>query len=1163
VHTEKCLYDCYSEGTTILHENSILFEDFEFWEGNDHIQEIKVNSPYKIFIKEEQEHIFNRPITKDVILNNGTVIKEVIGYDEEITTYDKWIKYDFRELSAGIYEWRLEVKKEINKDLDWVGTVRGQKLNQWAWFDAYDGIFEVFNVTGYNTWIAPSGITNISVLVVGGGGSGGGAKQGIGGAGGGGAGGLVFNNSYTVTPSTTYNIWVGTGGPYTATGPINGNNGTNSTFDLSIAYAGGGGGHGSFDGTGVYGRGYRGASGGGDGSKGGGQGGGADAKYGSQGNDGGTGIASPRTSGGGGGHSAAGGTAGGGAGSTIWSLIFAGGGGGGGETGQGAAGSGGIGGGGDGTIGALDGLNGTDGYGGGGGGAGLSSGGGASTTGGKGGDGIVIIRYLSIDNAPTVTQSFPVNNTIFRVNNVVLSATISDDIGLDNSSIYVDGNLNITNSSLVNGTQWNETIGFGEGVHNVYYDAWDNISQVTVGSGYRFRVNTTPVINTFSPLNQSYSISTIYFNATSDLGVDQWIANYNGTNTTLSGINTSLGVEDGDHQLLLYGRNAVSGKYGLNDTIYFIVDTTTPTVNDASNITDLVTFSLPVNSTWNYTVNDAHLDSCYYNTSENAALTLVTCNTSAINTTWTTEGNKTIQYFANDTGGLETSKVAYLYVYFINYTQTDDPDPVGEGTNVTFDLNVSLTNISIVTATFRLNDTYYDPDTTTATTDYYYFTKVVTIPDTYGNATGFPQSWLWNYTISGVIANASTSYTDLTVYELAIDNCTTYTDPILNLSLKDEEANTLVNGSAGSTIELDLRLTSFDDPTVFIDYSRVWTNVNETAVCIPTGLLSGSEYQIDFTIGYQATDKVWEFFYLDDGVLNSTKIFDAYTDSTIDLMDLITADSTSFLFNFFNVDGLPIDNSVAHVFRKYIGEGIFREVERGKADENGDTVIHLVEEDVIYYFVITDNGDHVYTSSTYTALCQTTPCTIVLEASGDSAEFPTDWDLLPDGNFSINSSVTTRGVSMVYNFDTSTDVNFTIYKYESDGSYSSVVTDSDTGTSGIMTLAVPLSAGNVSFFSTVYVDGEFVTSEWIDFSEKATDYFGQTMSLFLAALLVLTLGLIAVSEGAGVIVFVIIGVFISGALGLINTRLNTGISILVFLIISGGLIIWKLTGGRK
>jgi len=71
-----------------------------------------------------------------------------------------------------------------------------------------------------------------------------------------------------------------------------------------------------------------------------------------------------------------------------------------------------------------------------------------------------------------------------------------------------------------------------------------------------------------------------------------------------------------------------------------------------------------------------------------------------------------------------------------------------------------------------------------------------------------------------------------------------------------------------------------------------------------------------------------------------------------------------------------------------LGEGTFREVERAREDQNGDTIVHLVEEDVIYYFIITQNGEVLHTSSTYTALCQQTPCTIQIEASGGIGNFP-------------------------------------------------------------------------------------------------------------------------------------------------------------------------------
>ena len=51
-----------------------------------------------------------------------------------------------------------------------------------------------------------------------------------------------------------------------------------------------------------------------------------------------------------------------------------------------------------------------------------------------------------------------------------------------------------------------------------------------------------PTINVFSPVNQTYATSTIYFNATASETIDTWIVHYNGTNVTVT-INSNLEFE--------------------------------------------------------------------------------------------------------------------------------------------------------------------------------------------------------------------------------------------------------------------------------------------------------------------------------------------------------------------------------------------------------------------------------------------------------------------------------------------------------------------------------------------------------------------------------------------------------------------------------------------
>ena len=57
------------------------------------------------------------------------------------------------------------------------------------------------------SWTAPTGVTQIEVLVVAGGGGGGSAAN-TGGGAGGGAGGLIYNSTFTVTPGNSYTVTV-------------------------------------------------------------------------------------------------------------------------------------------------------------------------------------------------------------------------------------------------------------------------------------------------------------------------------------------------------------------------------------------------------------------------------------------------------------------------------------------------------------------------------------------------------------------------------------------------------------------------------------------------------------------------------------------------------------------------------------------------------------------------------------------------------------------------------------------------------------------------------------------------------------------------------------------------------------------------------------------
>jgi len=247
-----------------------------------------------------------------------------------------------------------------------------------------DFIIHTFRNVGSYTFQS-MGSGTVEILVVAGGGG-----AGFDGGGGGGAGGVI-TNTVSVASGTQYTVVVGGGGA-AATGPQwgpNGSAGGNSQFGALTAMGGAGGYNGHAEITAIT----TGGSGGGEGFTGGGPGNGTPG----QGNRGGYKFMDS-AGGGGGGAGEAGGNAsngkGGNGGKGIQSDIsgvdtWYGGGGAGGSW-NGTGGTGGVGGGGNG--GGRNATAGTDGLantGGGGGGNGFAS----NSDSGKGGSGIVIVRY--------------------------------------------------------------------------------------------------------------------------------------------------------------------------------------------------------------------------------------------------------------------------------------------------------------------------------------------------------------------------------------------------------------------------------------------------------------------------------------------------------------------------------------------------------------------------------------------------------------------------------------------------------------------------------------------------------------------------------------------------------------------------------------------------
>lgn len=637
---------------------------------------------------------------------------------------------------------------------------------------------------------------------------------------------------------------------------------------------------------------------------------------------------------------------------------------------------------------------------------------------------------------------------------------------------------------------------------------------------------------------------------------------------TLNGaINYTINGGVGQNLTLTYGVNLSDGNYnwtcrGCDDATCLSslsrtldIDGTNPSIKGLNNITNMSTLTMPLNSTLYFNVSDVNIGTCKYYTSENVSNTTITCN-SSFGIKWNNGGIKTVYAYVNDSFGNVNFTIGTLNIYDFNVTVSENGDPIAEGGQSSLYLRVNSTSFPIgdADASIMWNGTTSSPTTKSVLdTNTILFTYTFPISAGMGNSTGIPYAYNWTYNATQ-LTTRTTPTTTQTIISFGIDNCALYTTQIANFTLKDEETTAVL--TPATKIEIETLTTSALFSGITWSYFNTFTNVSSIKLCVPAGVLNNTNYTIDITASYEGDNHVKEFWYLDNGTLAKNQApFNSYTAVNVSLYDLLTTDSTTFLLEFTDKNGLEVPESIVHVYRKYIGEGTYREVERARQDNNGQTHVHLVEEDVIYYFTVSLEGRIIYTSDEYNAKCLATPCTITLSAS------PTDqnWSIIDNegGRYAISMNRTSRIVRTTFSLDTLSLVNSSVYRFNN-GNYSLINQSSLTATAGTIDVYIPVVYDNSSFFVAIYKDNVFIKSAWVSFRESAKDYFG-TFGAILGGLIVLTMILMAVSEGAGLILFTIFGLIIITIMSLVDLGWASTIS----LICAGGIIIWKLMKRRN
>jgi hypothetical protein len=547
------------------------------------------------------------------------------------------------------------------------------------------------------------------------------------------------------------------------------------------------------------------------------------------------------------------------------------------------------------------------------------------------------------------------------------------------------------------------------------------------------------------------------------------------------------------------------------------------TTIETTNITSIV---LNVTGTANWTQTISSLNTNNYNASfVNSTIAL---------------GSYSWRCIAYGSNGLNATSSTWVLVRnaMLENSQTYN-NATTELTSETFTINITY---DPVTYPFAIANLVYNGTSYLGTNNGNgIFTRTIDVPSVSANTN---ISFYWNFVFGTTITNST--FHNQTVNNFGIDDCSAYTNLLYNFTIRDEatrQTYPYING----TFNIDLYLSTMGTENRAISYNKNFNSTESKLVCAN---INFSSYRVDMVGDYQATGYVQKFYYIDNGTL-----VDSLTPYNIDLHDLLLTDSTTFLFHYTDQNGLTVPNAVVLVYRDYIGEGIFREVERAKTDDNGETHVHLVEEDVIYYFVVTKDSKILFTSATYNAKCLSTPCEISLSAS------PSDinWSVIDNegGQYSVSTNKATRIVTTTFYLDSSDLVNVSLYRFYN-GASELINSSSLTAQAGSISLHVPLSYNNATFFVAIYRGNRFIKSEWIDLTESGINYFG-TFGAILGGLILIAIMLMAVSEGAGFIIFTSLALVIMVVMQIVDL----GWLAVISLVCAGGVIVWKLISRRN
>ena len=422
-------------------------------------------------------------------------------------------------------------------------------------------------------------------------------------------------------------------------------------------------------------------------------------------------------------------------------------------------------------------------------------------------------------------------------------------------------------------------------------------------------------------------------------------------------------------------------------------------------------------------------------------------------------------------------------------------------------------------------------------------------------------SFFWSITLDDD-SILNTTETNQSVLTVGMDNCSSFSNLIYNFTQFDEGDKTQLG--TNNTIEIEVNIYDLTKTLLLVNFSQKFIDTNPAQICFENSLLETVNYSSYVTVKYFANSTTTNESYSIEyhNILNQT-IGNSTVPKHIPLYNLKEIDTTKFRLNFRDSSYNLAPNILVNIYRKYIEDNDFKLVEIPLTDSNGQTMLNLVRNDIIYNFImINEGGQIIATFNELRAFCQDFTigdCVINLAANSTSEPaYDYNEEFALSISLPVYNNVTERvSINFITDDLTPTTVRMDVFRNNQFGNRS-VCTNSLTAASGTLSCDVSEIVDTDQFlFIYIYVEDSLASTYTINLSASTLN-FGKSNGAFYAFLLILIIITLFMEDKKVLVIALGLGWVACLSLGLISGLLIGAVSSGIWILVTIAIYIWKL-----